>query len=181
MDSLSSGLGLADVALFLNRLVLGSFFFLARFRFIYDPSKSAGHWQLEPIPEGHRVLISARRGDKYWTWVKSSRWFNRDRRQSLMNKICHCGHGRWWAWPVAAAEIGGGLMLILGIFAPAAAAILLVLTIVASRCTAKTKVYEQNPVDRIDVCACYLWRVEGLYIIMAAVTVLGGPGIWSIT
>lgn len=171
MPYLTDGLGLADVALFLNRFILGSFFFLARFRFIYDPSK--------PRTVSYRARLEL--PAVQWREVHNERWFNRDRRASLMNKMAHCGYGRWWAWPVAFAEVGGGLMLILGLFAPVAGSILFVLTIFASRCTAKTKVYEQNPVDRIDVCACYLWRVEGLYIIMALVVILGGPGAWSIT
>lgn len=152
---LTHGLDLAPFALFLNRVTLGLFYLLARFRFFYDPAKPAG-----------------------------ARWLNADRHASLINKMAHCGmkkHPRVWAWVAASLEVGGGLWLILGFAAPFAAFGLLLLTLIATRCTWRAKVYEQNPVDCIDVCSCYLWRVEGLYIVMAAAVILGGPGAWSLT
>jgi uncharacterized membrane protein YphA (DoxX/SURF4 family) len=69
---------------------------------------------------------------------------------------------------------------VLGLFTIPAALVLLVILLVATRCTAYQKVMEQNPVDRIDCVACYLWRVEGLYIGLAIIILLAGPGAYSI-
>lgn len=164
LQYLTSGLDMADVGLMLNRLALGLFYFLARFRFFYDPSKPAAGSASRHYP--------------------SQRWFNADRRNSLTRKMQHCGlknQPAFWAWTAAIVEVVGGLMLILGLFAPLAAAALLVLTIRATMCTWKDKIYEQHPVDLIDCAACYLWRVEGLYIVMAATVLFGGPGLFSLT
>lgn len=161
---LTHGLDLAPFALFLNRITLGLFYVLARFRFFYDPSK--------PTWSGTNTRIG------------NQRWLNKQRHESLTNKMAHCGfkkHPRVWAWSAALIEVGGGLWLILGVFPAFAAFGLLVLTLFATRCTAKAKVFEQNPVDCIDICSCYLWRVEGLYIIMALIVVLGGPGAFVLT
>lgn len=163
LHMLSSGLDLAPFALFLNRLTLGLFYFLARFRFFYDPSKPGTIYRPEMYYQ--------------YSVQSSQRWFNSDRLASLTRKMQHCGwNWRGWAWVVALIEVVGGLMLMAGIFSAFAAFGLLVLTLFATRCTWRTKVYEQNPVDCLDICSCYLWRVEGLYIVMAAIVVLAGPG-----
>lgn len=166
MQLLNGGLDLAPIALFLNRFTLGAFFILARFRFFYDPSKPGAS---RTFGEGYRA---------------SQRWFNQARRDSLTNKMKHCGFCRLplvWAWAAALIEVGGGIMLVLGILPVLAALGLLVLTLFATRCTWRTKVFEQNPVDTIDCAACYLWRVEGLYIMMALVVILAGPGAWTLS
>lgn len=163
MQLLNGGLDLAPIALFLNRFTLGAFFILARFRFFYDPSK--------PTWSGTNTRLG------------NQRWFNRERHTSLVNKMKHCGFCRApvvWAWAAALIEVGGGLMLVLGILPVFAALGLLVLTLFATRCTWRTKVFEQNPVDTIDCAACYLWRVEGLYIMMALVVILAGPGAFTL-
>jgi hypothetical protein len=121
-------------------LVTGSFFVLARFRFFYDPSK----------PPGDRVL-------------------NRDRHKSLINKMGFCGFcngAKAWAWYVALVEVLGGLALVTNTFRLLGALLLLGLMIPATMCTARIKCVEQNPVDWIDWGCAYLWRVEGLYIVM---------------
>lgn len=161
LQLLANGLDFAPFALFLNRVTLGLFYVLARFRFFYDPSQ-------------RDLGFSDRRG----------RWFNMLRHDSLSRKMTHCEFKRYpraWAWAAALIEVGGGLMLIAGLFAPFAAFGLFILTLFATRCTWRQKVYEQNPVDCIDVCSCYLWRVEGLYIIMALIVILGGPGALALT
>jgi uncharacterized membrane protein YphA (DoxX/SURF4 family) len=168
---LNSGLDLTDIALFINRVILGGFFILARFRFFYDPSKPGreGVW-------GY---------DLHWRFITttpSQRWFNADRRKSLHNKLSYCGFKHpAWVWVVAITEVGAGILLISGLFTALAGLCLLVLTLRASVCTARTKVFEQNPCDPLDVCACYLWRVEGLYIVMSAVCVLAGPGSFALS
>ena len=163
------GFDLTDFALFLNRFLLGAFFVLARFRFFYDPSKTKGFWTAD-----HFTL----------KWVPNQRWLNKDRFASLEHKMQYCGlkkYSAFWAWAVAVIEVGGGLLLILGYLTAFAGFGLLVLTVRATMCTAKMKVFEQNPVDKIDICACYLWRVEGLYIAMALVAVVAGPGAFALS
>jgi uncharacterized membrane protein YphA (DoxX/SURF4 family) len=142
-----------DIASLLARGLLGGFFVLARFRFFYDPSKSPNCW------------------------------CNGTRRESLTHKMAYCGlknRPQAWAWFTASAEVLGGLALIAGLFTYAAAIGILLLLLVATHCTARTKVAEQNPVDKLDCVACYLWRVEGLYIGLAVLILLLGPGAYSL-
>lgn len=123
-------------------LTVGVFFILARFRFFYDPSKPVG-----------------------------TRWINQTRHESLAHKMVVCGINRApvaWSWFVAIVEVVGGLMLVLDWYRWVGAALLLCILIRATICTAKQKVCEQNPVDKLDMVCCYLWRVEGLYIVMTA-------------
>lgn len=149
-----AGIGGDSSASLLARLTLGSFYVLARFRSFYDPAQ----------PEGCRI-------------------FNGSRFASLQRKLCSCGFKRgltFWTWVAAAVEVGGGLALIAGFLTILAASALLVLTLRATMCTAVAKITEQNPVDRLDCVACYLWRVEGLYIALAALVLLLGPGVFSV-
>lgn len=146
------GLSAIDAALFVARLVLGLFFVLARFRFFYDPSREEC-------------------------------WFNTQRCDSLTRKLAYCGiHacGKQWAWAVAAAEVLAGAALIVGLLTVPAALGLLIVLIFATICTARDKVMEQHPVDKVDVVSCYLWRVEGLYIAFAVIILLAGPGAYSL-
>ena len=141
-----------DLGTFLLRIVLGLFFVLARFRFFYDPSKPYG-----------------------------TQWLNRDRVTHLRNKLHACGyHNSCLACFVACVEVGGGLALIFGFLTILATLGLIVILIFATLCTARNKVGEQCPVDGLDCCSCYLWRVEGVYIIIAIAILLFGPGAWSL-
>jgi len=146
------GLGLTDAALFVARVLLGVFFILARFRFFYDPSR----------PDC---------------------WLNADRCESLTRKLAHCGmrtSPRAWAWVAALVEVGAGFAVLIGFLTMPAAFGLLVTLLLATKCTARAKVFEQNPVDKLDCVACYLWRVEGLYIGLALIILLAGPGSFSV-
>jgi len=154
MSWLLHGWGTAGLASLLARLTLGYFFVLARFRSFYDPSQQHG-----------------------------CRAFNGERFASLRRKLCACGfrnHLTLWTWVTALVEVGGGIALILGAGTAVAALALLMLTLRATMCTAWAKVAEQNPVDRIDCVACYLWRVEGIYIVLAVLILVLGPGVLSV-
>lgn len=147
------GFDLTDAALLVARILLGTFFILARFRFFYDPSKPDNCW-LHP-----------------------------DRCDSLTRKIAYCGMTTWskgWAWVAATVEVAAGFAVLLGLLTLPAAFGLLVTLLIATRCTAYEKVMEQHPVDKLDCVACYLWRVEGLYIGLAIIILLAGPGAYSI-
>lgn len=151
--SFLSGLGLTDLATLLIRLTLGGFFVLARFRYFFDPSKNNGIW------------------------------LNVDRHTSLRNKMCHCGlnqHPGAAAWFAALVEVFAGLGVVFGLLTTLSAVGLLAITLVGTVCTAKAKVLEQHPVDKLDCVSCYLWRVEGLYIVFAVLIFLTGPGAISL-
>lgn len=154
LEGFLHGLGTPDLASLVARVTLGAFFILARFRSFYDPSKEPG-----------------------------CRVFNGERFGSLRSKLCKCGFKHslaFWTWVTATVEVAGGAALVLGLFTTLAALALLALTLRATMCTALDKIAEQNPVDRLDCVACYLWRVEGIYIALAALIILLGPGAYSL-
>lgn len=154
-----------DILSLIARLLLGGFFLLARFRFFYDPAR--GGW----LPPSRAQL----RDD--------ARWLNAKRHASLRAKMCHCGYTSrpyLTAWIVALAEVLGGIAVVFGFLTYAAAGGLLLLTLIATRCTWREKIFEQKPVDLVDCVCCYLWRVEGLYIGLATIVLLAGPGLFSI-
>lgn len=138
----------SDFALVLLRATLGLFFFLARFRWFYDPSRPQ-----EP-------------------------WLNKARRAHLQWKLCDCGYGSHpiLSGLVAIVEVGASLLVIIGLATVPAAAALLCVLLFATYCTACQKVKEQSPVDCIDCVSCYLWRVEGVYIVVALSLIFAGPG-----
>lgn len=153
MQTILGGLHSFDFAILLARLLLGGFFFLARFRYFFDPSRP------------------------------DDPWCNGLRHRSLCNKMGHCGYTKFpdaMASLVAAVEVLGGMLVIIGWLTVPAAAGLLVVTLFATACTWKDKIYEQHPVDAVDCVSCYLWRVEGLYIGMALMIILAGPGAYSL-
>lgn len=145
------GPGFHDLGALLLRLVLGSFFFLARFRWVYDPSR---------FPS----------------------WFNPDRHKHLSERLCTCGYGTHplLSGGVALIEITAGLGIVLGLLTIPAALALLGILVFATWCTARQKVMEQSPVDPMDCASCYLWRVEGVYILIALAIVSMGPGVYSL-
>jgi uncharacterized membrane protein YphA (DoxX/SURF4 family) len=138
--SFNGALTMESIIVWLLSWTVGAFFFLARFRFFYDPSKPRG-----------------------------LRWLNQSRQESLAQKMVYCGMRNWplsVAWFVASVEVIAALMLLAGWHREIAALLLLGILAVATRCTAKKKVMEQHPVDYLDIVCSYLWRVEGLYIVM---------------
>lgn len=142
-----------DLSAFLVRFTLGLFFVLARFRFFYDPS--------QPY---YRFLCPTR--------IKS-----------LTNKMAHCGFRCFpvqLAFFVAAWEVLAGIALIVGLLTELAAFGMLVVLLVATRCTCRQKVEAQHPCDRIDAVACYLWTPEPLYVLLTVLVLLLGPGAYSL-
>jgi len=141
-----------DLALFCNRVLLGLFFVLARFRWFYSPDH----------PEAP--------------------WFNTIRHESLAHKMAYCGLRKYrycWACLVAAIEVLCGLGMIAGLLSFWCALGLLCILIRAAFCTAKEKTMRQNPVDRVDVVSCYLWTPEPVYTGLAIIALVAGPGAWS--
>lgn len=146
-----NGLGHSqDGVLLLLRILLGSFFVLARFRYFYDPSRP------------------------------DDPWLNGKRHDHLRWKMCTCGFPRWLAPFIASIEVSAGLGVTFGFLTPISALGLFCVTVGATFCTAKVKIKEQGPVDKIDFVSCYLWRVEILYISMALLLALNGGGRWSL-
>lgn len=144
---------LEAAVLFLARFVLGFFFVSYRFRWFWDPSPIDGVAVCSP----HRHL-------------------------SLRQKLCSCG---WGISPklgatVAVVEMLAGFGVIFGLLTALSALGLLAILLVATLCTAREKTLRQNPVDRIDVVNCYLWNPEPVYIVLALVVLVLGPGSFSL-
>jgi uncharacterized membrane protein YphA (DoxX/SURF4 family) len=152
LEWMITGVGSMDLVVLMERLLLGAFYFLARFRWVYDPSR----------PE--------------------NRWFNRQRHEHLIWKLgsCHYPANRYLAGVVALTEISGGLGVAFGLLTVPAAFGLCLTTLFATCCTATAKILEQNPVDAIDWVSDYLWRVEFLYLVIALNIMLSGPGYFSL-
>jgi uncharacterized membrane protein YphA (DoxX/SURF4 family) len=171
MDAIAFGFNSVDLALLLNRVTLGLFFVLARFRFFYDPQRG-----------GSLQYVNGQHPDDEPT-SNTRLWFNPRRLANLTRKMCHCGWRKgaaFWAWFAAIVEVFAGLALIVGLLSALAALGLFAVTAAATICTAKEKVAKQHPVDKIDCIGCYLWCAEPLYIVMALITICMGPGAWSL-
>lgn len=151
-SSFFTGPGYQDLGLLALRVLLGVFFVLARFRWLYDPSRP------------------------------DSPWLNAGRHEHLRWKLCYCGYGQHPLLVafVACVEISAGCAIVLGLLTELALMGLMSILLFATWCTAKEKVCAQNPVDTIDYVSCYLWRVEGVYIGICAVLLLNGPGFFSL-
>lgn len=140
-------------ALFLARFVLGFFFVSYRFRWFFDPTPKDGVEVCSPY-----------------------------RHLKLREKLCHCGWGMSPALAafVAVAELAAGIGVIFGIMTTLSSLGLLLILLVATLCTAKEKTFRQNPVDKIDIVNCYLWNPEPVYIVLAVVVLVFGPGWFSL-
>lgn len=164
--------GGSDVAALLSRTALGGFYFMARFRWVYDPSQEDSEFR----------WMGAHGDHVNHTTVLGERWFNKDRHASLCNKLGRCGFGRdrRLAALVALTEIVGGAFVVFGLLTQLSALALLVVTLFATVCTAKEKVKKQNPIDDVDCVTCYLWLVEPHLIVLALVVIFLGPGALSL-
>lgn len=149
---LVTGLSAYDFASLILRVVIGTFFVLARFRWFYDPSRP-----LAPL-------------------------LNPARHKHMVERLCTCGYGSHPVMSafVACVEVAAGMAVIIGLLTVVATVGLMGVLLFATLCTARQKVLEQSPVDCIDCVSCYLWRVEGGYIAVCAVILLLGPGAYSL-
>lgn len=148
---LTHGFNLPDLALLGQRLILGVFFILARFRVIYDPSRAA---------EG---------------------WFPASRVAHLKQKVqCICGYSFPPWWFLAGAELLGGLGVIFGLFTVAAGAGLALVTLFGTLCTWRERVCRQQPADAVDRVSCYLWLPEPIYLLLGVNLALTGAGRYSL-
>ncbi len=82
-------------------------------------------------------------------------------------------------WFVAAVEFLGGLAVAIGLLAPLAALGLLIISLVALLTIGVEKLPKQ-PLNAADTFDSVLYLPEVLYIAMAALVILAGPGAFSI-
>lgn len=139
----------SNLILLLARFVLGFFFISYRFRWFWDPTPQDGVAICSPY-----------------------------RHMNLQKKLCQCGWGISWEMAafIAVIEMLSGLGVIFGLLTTLSAVGLLGILLAATICTAKEKTWRQNPIDRIDIVNCYLWNPEPVYIILALVVIVFGPG-----
>lgn len=147
---------LGAIALFLARFTLGFFFVSYRFRWVFDPT---------PPDE-----------------FEDQKWCNPYRHWRLRQKLHECGWSMspWLAGTVAVGELLAGLGLMFGLLTTASALGLLLILLVATACTAREKTLRQKPIDVIDTVNCYFWNPEPVYIVLAIVVAVFGPGWFSL-
>lgn len=108
--------------------------------------------------------------------------FRPDRHASLLanltkNHIPCLPLMQWW---VPGWELGGGLMMVVGLMSAFAAGVLLVICAVACACESRVKVEAYHPINGGDRVADYLYLPEVLYAILLSVTILAGTGRYSL-
>lgn len=96
--------------------------------------------------------------------------------------MCSCGYGgsAVIAALVALIEIGAGVALIIGLLTVPAAFGILVIMAFAQCCEPPEEMRKMQIADRVDAVAKFLLFCEPLYFTMAGVTMLMGPGKWSL-
>lgn len=144
---------LLDLAMLLARFTLGFFFISYRFRWLFDPTPQDGVRLCSPF-----------------------------RHENLIKKMVQCGFPAWKSLAafVAMVELLAGLGVLFGALTTLSALGLTVVLLVASACTGKEKTMRQKPIDSIDVVNCYFWNPEPVYITLALVVLLLGPGTLSL-
>lgn len=150
--SIVTGLGFQDLGLLLIRVTTGAFFLIYRFRWVFDPSAV----------------------DKCW--------LSPTRHIRLRNRLCSCGYTDHpsLAAAVAVIEILGGLGLIFGLLSVLSALGLFIVLVFANLCTPKEEIPLMKPVDKVDYVRCYLHLAEPLYLAMAFLIIVAGPGKYSL-
>lgn len=117
-----------------------------------------------------------------WIFDPQRGWFCQFRRQKLIERMCSCGYGgnHILAALVACGEVLGGLGLIVGLLTVPAALGILVIMMFAQCCEPPEELRKMKIADRVDLVAKFLLFCEPLYFTMALVTILMGPGRWSL-
>lgn len=141
--------GMVDIAMLLARFTLGFFFISYRFRWFFDPTPQDGVRLCSPF-----------------------------RHENLIKKMVSCGFPPWKSLAsfVAIVELFAGFGIMFGFLTTISAIGLVVILLVATSCTAREKTLKQKPIDTIDVVNCYFWNPEPVYITLALVVLLVGPG-----
>ena len=151
MEMLVTGAGALDLSFLINRVIIGIFFVSYRFRWFYDPAQPP-----------------------------CDRWFSAFRRTKLRTRLCTCRYPVVMAPAVAVIEVLAGLALIVGLLTVPAAVGIVVIMIFANCCTPPEEIPAMNPVDKLDWLSCYLRLVEPLYLWMAVMVIMHGPGRYSL-
>lgn len=93
------------------------------------------------------------------------------------DRVPAVGFMQWW---VPGWEAVAGLSLVVGLFSATAAAVLTTIMLVACWCEAREKVASYRPLTRLDAVDDYLYLPEVLYLLLLSITLLAGPGAYSI-
>lgn len=175
MELIVTGLALPDLGLLLIRWMLGTFFVLARMRWLYDLSGVKFFDTMSP--EARCYIPPAQLPHDL-----NERFFPAVRHASLRWKLHHCGYSDHplLAGFVALVEIFAGMAVIVGLFTPLAAFGLASVLLFAMLCITREKVAKQNPIDCVDWFCCLLWTVEPVYFMLAVTLVITGAGSFSV-
>lgn len=114
------------------------------------------------ISGAHKLLVKERQ----WALVKTL----------MSNHVPLVGFNRLW---VPSCELVAGAALAVGLFSATAAAVLTAIMLVACWCEAREKVASYKPINAADRLDDYLYLPEVLYLVLLAVTLLAGPGAYS--
>ena len=93
------------------------------------------------------------------------------------DRVPAVGVMQWW---VPSWEFLAGLGMVLGLASVPAAGILTVIMLVACWCEAGKTVRGYNPINAADKVDDYLYLPEVLYLVILSVTLLAGPGAYSL-
>ena len=108
--------------------------------------------------------------------------FNPQRHHALVEELTalHVGAIRINQWWVPFVEFAGGAAVFIGFLTPLAALGLLVIVLVASVTSGRTRVSDYQPIDRADRIGDWLYLPEILYAFMLIMFVSAGAGPYSI-
>lgn len=108
--------------------------------------------------------------------------FNKDRHALLVATLleCHVPFLKFNQWFVPAVEFLGGLAVISGLFAPLAAFGMVVILAIAIKTDGAKRLAGYKPIDSADWYCDVLYLPESLYMIMLAVVIIAGPGLYSL-
>jgi uncharacterized membrane protein YphA (DoxX/SURF4 family) len=108
--------------------------------------------------------------------------FNAQRHRALVDELTalHVGAIRINQWWVPFVEFAGGAAVFIGFLTPLAALGLLVIVLVASVTSGRTRVRDYQPIDRADRIGDWLYLPEILYAFMLIMFVSAGAGPYSV-